>query len=190
MNLRKLTSILLFFNGLILIFSGFILFIMPHGRVAYWTDWRFLNLNKDQWSELHIIWGIIFIIFFILHIIFNQKPLLNYFKKAKKEFAISIFLILLISLATIINFYPFKSIITLQENIKNSWIDNKIAPKIPHGELLSLKKIMKKLKIDSKNGLEKLKKAGIKIDSLNDTIKDIAKKNNKKPVEIYNILKN
>ncbi len=189
MNLRKITSILLLFTGLILIFSGFVLYIMPHGRVAYWTDWRFLNLNKDQWSEIHIIWSITFIIFFIFHSIFNLKPLSNYFKKAKREVLISFLMTIFLISGAIINFYPFKTVMSFQEKVKNSWTDNKIAPKIPHGELLSLKKLMKKINIEKKEGIKRLKRAGIKFKSLNETVKEVAEKNNKKPVEIFKILK-
>ena len=189
MSLRKITSILLLLGGFVLIFSGFILYMMPHGRVAYWTDWKFLNLNKDQWSEIHIIWSIIFIVLFVFHSIFNLKPLSYYFKKAKYEVLISFFITFVLISGAIINFYPFKSVMTFQEKVKNSWTDNKIAPKIPHGELLSLKKLMKRINVEKKEGIERLKRGGIVFNTLKETVKEVAEKNNKKPVEIFKILK-
>ncbi len=186
---RKMVSLLIFFITVFLIFSGFVLFIMPHGRVAYWTDWRFLKLNKDQWSEIHVIFSIGFIILFVIHTFFNIKSFINYLLKAKKELVVSLVITIFIVIGGIINFFPFNSVVNFENKIKASWIDNKIAPKIPHGELLSLGKLIKKIKVSKNLAILRLERNGIKFESLNETIKEIAKKNKKKPVEIFQILK-
>ncbi len=190
MSFRKLTSIFLGICFFILIFSGVILFIMPYGRVAYWTDWRFLGLNKDQWSEIHIVFSIGFFTTGFTHIFFNIKPLLFYLKKAKIEVFYTFLFTIFLLIGSIWNFKPFSILINFEENVKNSWIDNKIAPKIPHGELWSLKKLIKRMNINEEKALEALKDKGIKILSIKEKIKDIGKRNGVKPVVIYQILNN
>ncbi len=189
MSLRRLTSLMILFIGVILVISGVILFIMPHGRVAYWTDWRFLGLNKDQWSLLHVIFSIIFILLFALHTFFNIKPLIHYFNKSKKELLLSFLIITFLTVGSIFTFFPFNAVKNFEEKVKNSWIDNKIAPKIPHGELMTLKKLSKRIGIKPNIALKRLNENGIKYNSLNDTIQHIAKINGKKPIEIYKIIK-
>jgi hypothetical protein len=34
--------------------TSIILYIVPHGRVAYWADWHLLGLTKTEWGNLHI----------------------------------------------------------------------------------------------------------------------------------------
>jgi hypothetical protein len=43
---RGFFSLLSFGGFIVLALTGIVLFIMPHGRVAYWTDWRFLGLTE------------------------------------------------------------------------------------------------------------------------------------------------
>ena len=190
MNYRKTVSIFLFLSFLILIISGIVLYIMPHGRVAYWTNWRFLTLNKDEWSAIHTIYSIIFILLSVCHLFYNFNPLKNYFKTNRKELFASIMLTIMLFTGTLLSTPPFKNIMELGEQIKESWSDNFIAPKIPHGELLPLKKLCKKINIHPNVALKRLKEKNIKMENLNQKIKDIAKNNNIRPVEIYFIITN
>jgi len=55
--MRKWIDLFLFYSTLIIIISGIVLYIMPHGRVAYFTGWKFLGIDKDGWDNLHVIFG-------------------------------------------------------------------------------------------------------------------------------------
>jgi hypothetical protein len=35
---------------LIMTYTGIMLFLCPHGRVAYWSDWHFFGLSKNQYG--------------------------------------------------------------------------------------------------------------------------------------------
>jgi len=44
---RGLVSLVMFSSGFISAFTGIILYIVPHGRVAYWTFWDLLGISND-----------------------------------------------------------------------------------------------------------------------------------------------
>ncbi len=123
MGLRKYISLFLFYTLIAIIISGIVLYIMPHGRIAYWTDWRFLGLDKDQWDALHTIFGFLMIFFGIWHVILNWKSIVRYLKgKAgiltSKEFLITTFIVLIAGVGTLTNLPPFKTVIDIGEKIK------------------------------------------------------------------------
>ncbi|MCD6433505.1 MAG: DUF4405 domain-containing protein, partial [Sulfurimonas sp.] len=61
-------------------YTGIMLFIVPHGRVAYWADWHLFGLSKGQYGELHTTSMVVFLLFASLHIYYNWKPIVSYMK--------------------------------------------------------------------------------------------------------------
>lgn len=45
---RQLTSFIITFAFVVIAISGVILYIVPPGRVANWTNWQLLGLGKEQ----------------------------------------------------------------------------------------------------------------------------------------------
>ncbi|WP_024790343.1 DUF4405 domain-containing protein [Lebetimonas sp. JH292] len=177
--MRKWIDLFLF-STIIIIFSGIVLYIMPHGRVAYFTGWKFLGIDKDGWDNLHVIFG-----FFMGHIVVNWRALKKYLFL---ESVFALLIIALVSIGTIKNIQPFKSVSDLEEYIKNSWEVSKSEIPIAHGELLSLKDVFDKLNIPLNQATDKLKERGIQF-NVNETLKEIANKNNLTPVKIYEKMK-
>jgi len=184
--MRKWIDLFLFYSTIIIIISGIVLYIMPHGRVAYFTGWSFLGLNKDEWDNLHIIFGIVMVIFSIWHIVLNWKPLKKFL--FKKEAVFAFIVVLIISIGSIKQIIPFKYVSDFQEYVKSLWPENKFDVPIPHGELLRLDEFCKKLGIDVNIALNKLKKEGIQA-TKSQTLKEIAINNNTTPAHIYEIIK-
>ncbi len=185
-KVRKWIDLLLFYATIIITISGVVLYIMPHGRVAYFTGWKFLSIDKDGWGNLHTIFGFFMVIVTIWHIVINWKPLKKYLFQKESIFAILITLI--ISIGTILGVEPFKSVSDLEEYIKNSWEVSKNEIPIAHGELLSLKEFCLKLNIPLSEAIKKLKERGIKFNE-NQTLKEIGNRNNLTPDKIYEIIK-
>jgi hypothetical protein len=77
---RALTSVLLMFTLIALVFSGVVLFAAPSGRVAHDTGWLLLGMTKPAWIGMHIWFGLIFSAATLMHIVFNIRALVNYFK--------------------------------------------------------------------------------------------------------------
>jgi hypothetical protein len=191
--MRRFVSLFLFFTLIAMIVSGVVLYIMPHGRVAYWTGWRFLGLDKDQWDNLHTVFGFLMVFFGIWHVVLNWSSIVSYIKgKAgallSKEFLLSSVVALGVAVGTILNLPPFSFVPEIGEQIKNMWEKPKVMPPAPHAELFPLKKVAGLVGISPEEALKILKDRGIKVSSLDERLKDIALKNNTTPAHIYEIL--
>lgn len=184
---RKWIDLLLFYATVMIIVSGIVLYIMPHGRVAYFTGWKFLGVNKDGWDNIHVIFGFLMVVVAVWHIIVNWKVMKKYLLQKESVFALLITAV--ITIGTVANIQPFKSVSDLEEMIKNSWDVNKKAIPISHGELLSLKDFCERLNINLNKAVQKLKSKGYSF-NINDTLKTIAKNNNTTPADIYEAIKN
>ena len=184
---RKWIDLLLFYATVMIIISGIVLYIMPHGRVAYFTGWKFLGVDKDGWDNIHVIFGFLMVIVAVWHIVINWKVMKKYLLQKESVFALLITAV--VTVGTVANIQPFKSVSDLQEMIKDSWdVNNKAIP-ISHGELMSLKEFCERLNINLDVAVKKLKSKNFTF-SVNDTLKTIAKNNNTTPADIYEIIKN
>lgn len=184
---RKWIDLFLFYSTVMIIVSGIVLYIMPHGRVAYFTGWTFLGLGKDAWDNLHVVFGILMVIVAVWHIVVNWKVLKKYL--IAKESLFSLLIVVFIIFGTVNNLQPFKAVSDFEEYVKSLWPQNKYQIPIAHGELLTLNDFCKKLGINETEALKTLKMNGISAE-LDETLKEIAQKNNKTPVEIYQMIKN
>jgi hypothetical protein len=69
--------------------TGIVLFIVPPGRIANWGGWHLLGLSKYQWIGLHIWYSLLFLILALIHIYYNWKCLIGYFKdKTRRHLAL------------------------------------------------------------------------------------------------------
>jgi len=186
MKNRKWIDLFLFYSTLVLILSGIVLFIMPHGRVAYFTGWNLFGIDKDGWGNMHVMFGILMSVVVIWHIVINWKPMKKYL--FQKESIYALIVTVLITVGSVANVEPFRSVFKFEESIKESWKVSKAEIPIAHGELLTLKEFCNKVGIDVNRAVLKLKTKNITF-ALSDTLKEIARKNNLTPYEIYEIIK-
>ena len=131
--MKKITSLSLGFSFLIMSYTGVILYIAPHGRIARWLDWHFLGLDKTQYQEVHTTSMIIFLVFGILHIYYNWKPVVSYLRDVnkkisftKKEFIIALLLNAVFVIGTLFSIQPIQGILDFGETVKESWGDKNI----------------------------------------------------------------
>ncbi len=194
-NFRSFTSLILVWTFIVQIISGVILYIVPPGRVANWTGWKLFGIDKGGWEAVHTIFGYLFLIFGVFHIIYNWRPISNYIKgkiekglKLKKEMLLSSLIILLIFAGTLFNIPPFKTVMDFGEKLKNSWSVSENSPDIPHLELKSLKEITETINMDAEKAIDILKEKGINIKNINEKLIDIAEENKTTPQKIYEYL--
>ncbi|MBU0551288.1 DUF4405 domain-containing protein [Myxococcota bacterium] len=133
---------------MLLSITGIVLYIEPQGRIAYWTDWRLFGLSKEQWGDIHILGGLMFLIAGIFHVYFNWKPLKSYLVRKRQEatywppILISALGTLILVVGTALEVQPFKSVLTLGEAAKDSWIsDAKHEPPFGHAEEVALETV-------------------------------------------------
>ncbi len=87
MKYQRFVSLTALLSFIIIFVSSGVLYFIPDRSVTSWSGWNFLGLDKQQWDNLHINLGILFLIMLVWHIYFNWKPIKNYLK-VKKELKI------------------------------------------------------------------------------------------------------
>jgi hypothetical protein len=196
MKIRKITSLTMLISFVLLIVTSIILYIVPQGRVAYWSDWHMWGLSKSQWGDLHINLGFLFLLAGLLHIYYNWTPIAAYMKNRAKElkiftpsFVISLVLTLVVAVGTLFNIPPMSTILNFGESIKDAAAEKYGEPPYGHAELSSLKLFARQTGLDLAMAVELLKKAGIKMDDEKQTILAISKANNMAPKALANIMK-
>ena len=194
---RGLTSFFTLFGFLIMSITGLVLYVVPAGRVAYWTNWEFINLTKTQWGNIHILSSILFIVAGAFHIYFNWKPLMNYFKrriqtgiKFRREMVIASVLSVWIVVSAIVPIAPLSYLLDFNEWLKETWIvQDDYEPPFGHAELLSLKTFTKKMDIDLAKASTELKANGIVFENPDQTLEEIGNNNNISPMNLYLLIK-
>ncbi len=176
--------------------TGLMLYIVPKGRVAYWADWELLGLTKTQYANIHITSMVLFLVVAVWHIYYNWKPLMSYIKNSakkitllKKELLIALVLNILFVGGTLMEIQPFKSVLDINEGIKDYWEKEYGSPPYGHAEESSLKSFSKRIGIDIEKAISLLNEKGYEVESSKQTLKEIAKKNNISPKVIYDTIK-
>lgn len=196
MNIRKITSLTMLISFVLCLLTSIILYITPHGRVAYWSEWRLWGLSKTQWSELHLNLGILLLLAGLLHIYYNWQPITAYLKNKAKElkvltinFNIALLLSLMVGVGTYLHIPPLSTIIDFSSAIKDAAAVKYGEPPYGHAELSSLKMFARKVGLDLDRSTELLRQANITFANDKETIVAIANKNHLTPKELYEIIK-
>lgn len=194
---RAMTSVLIALSFLILLVTGIILFVSPPGRVANWTNWNILGLRKQEWIGLHIWFSTVFLVVTIVHLAFNWRPLIAYFKDRisrrlgfRREWVMACVICAGVYAGIRAQVPPFTTLLAYNEKVKESWEKPMEKAPIPHAELLSLAELSQKAGLDLTNALNRLQNAGIQGMTSEILVKDLAETNKRSSQEIYQLLLN
>jgi len=175
--------------------SGIVLYIVPPGRIANWTNWKLWGFTKQEWGAIHTIFGYVFLIFAVIHLVYNWKVILFYIKKKVKtglkmrlELTVSVVVALLILVATYTAIPPFGTIMDIGEDLKNSWDESRAEPFQPHAEDLTFRDFTERINMPLAEARRILEKTGIKIEDDAAVMKDIAAEHHVAPSHIYDLL--
>lgn len=195
---RAFISFGLTYMMLILLISGFILYVSPPGRYAHWVNWKLWGMTKEEWQAIHTVFSLGFIMLSIFHLFSaNWKAFIYYFKSKassgfnkKFEFLFATLLIGGVFMGTFFSVPPFENVMTLGENLTNSWEQTEERAPVPHAELLTLTELSFQLKLDSVQQITaKLDNHQIKYENTStETLQEIAVANQMTPAEVYQIL--
>lgn len=195
-NGRSLASLMTAAGFLIMTVSGLVAFVVPHGRIAYWTEWRFLGLTKNNWGDIHVIGCVLFLVAGGFHIYFNWRPLTGYFLdkvqgglKLTKELAITLVVMLCFVVGAIYRVPPLSYVSDLGDRAKESWVSREYEPPFGRAELLDLRSFCKKQEIPLDKALAEFQARGIAVGDPKDSLAQIAKRNVKSPVDLYMVVK-
>lgn len=194
---RILVSLITAFSFIAMSLSGIAAFIVPQGRVAFWTNWSFLGLSKSDWGNIHITTSVLFLIAGIWHTWYNWNSLLQYFRQipgrvsaSGRDIAIALFITVFFTVGAVSKTFPLNYILTFNSWIKDSWVKTAAdEPPFGHAELLSLKGFCKKMSIQVEEALKTLRDQGISVMDANSTVEQIARANKLTPAQIYEKIK-
>ena len=191
-SFRKIVSLTSLISFCFLALTGVILYTVPHGRVAYWADWRLWNLAKEEWESIHINLALLFLIASGFHIYYNWKPILAYLRnRAKKlvifsrEFTVALGVAALFVLSTYFAIPPFSNVIGVNEKIKDRHEGVYGSPPYGHAELSSLETFCKKMHLELDKSMEILAQNNINVTTKKQPLKEIAKVNGISPQQVY-----
>lgn len=193
---RSLTAFIVTWSFLILTITGLVLYIVPQGRIAYWVHWSLAGMEKEQWGWVHMMFGGVFIVSGILHLYYNWKPFKKYFAERakghfqiKQEIVIATVFTIAVFVLSVFNLPPASWIIDLNEEIKAAWVTSpEFEPPFGHAEEFSLTNIAKRMQIDLNKAIAELKKNNIEFESPKESLEKIARKNQKTPMQIYELI--
>jgi len=175
--------------------TSVILYIAPHGRVSYWSDWHLWGFSRTEWTNQHLNLGVLFLIAFAIHFFYNMKVITTYLKnKAKKirvfngSFNFAFALTLVVCVGTYFMLPPMNLVIKLGEVITERADIKYGEPPYGHAELSSLKIFAKRVNLDLRKAKELLYMQGIKIEDDNQSVGDVAKSNNINPKKLFEIM--
>ena len=196
MNMRKITSLTALTSFVLLMLTSIILYIVPAGRVAYWSDYKLWSLSKDDWGNVHINLGFLLLISILLHVYYNWSPMVSYMKNKSKQlriftldFNVSLIVTLVVFFGTLAGIPPMSSIINLGAAISDKANLYYGEPPYGHAELSPLADFADKVKVDLAESVALLESAGIKVDSESQTMKEIADANGVSPQHIYEVMR-
>jgi len=195
MNIRKATSLTAALSFILMVLTSIVLYIVPHGRVAYWANWELWGLTKTDWGDIHINLGFLFLIALLLHIYYNWKPLIAYLKNRARqltvftpEFNAAVLITFACVLGTYFSVPPFSWVITLNGQIKDNGTAKYGEPPYGHAELSSLQIFARKMNLDLEKSMQFLETAGFPADSPDMTLQAIADRYHRSPQQIYEII--
>lgn len=193
-SIKKLTSLSLGFSFLIMSYTGIMLYFVPKGKVAYWSDWHLFGLSKTQYGDIHTTSMLTFLFFGVLHIYYNWKPIVSYIKDknkkisfSKAEFLFAFGLNIFFVVGTLYTIEPFKAYLDLEDNIKSYWAQEYGEPPYGHAEETKLKTFCKKMGIDYTKASKLLDENSITYKP-NESLLDIAKENHTSPKALFEII--
>ena len=196
MNMRKITSLTALISFVLLMVTSIILYIVPAGRVAYWSDYRLWSLSKEDWGAVHINLGVLLLISILLHVYYNWTPMISYMKNKSKQlriftpdFNVSLIVTLVVFFGTLAGIPPMSSVINFGAAISEKANLYYGEPPYGHAELSPLADFADKVKVDLAESMALLEAAGIKVDSASQTMQEIAEANGVSPQHIYTVMK-
>lgn len=197
MKLRVVASLTAFLSFATLATTGLVLFVVPQGRVAYWSGWALLGLSKEQWAGVHTLLGLLFVVAGIVHVVLNWKPLVSYLKDRVRarvrlltpESALALVLTVAFAAGAVLRVPPLSWVLDLGEAAKERAARTYGEPPYGHAEQSSLATFASRADLDLAKARQLLEKAGMKVEGNDQRLQDVARANGVTPQQLYAAMK-
>ncbi len=192
---RAFVTLYVTLSFLLLAVSGIVLYLAPHGRVAYWTHWTLGGLGRESWQALHTVLALLFVLAGAVHLYFNWRVLWSYLRSRlatgvhlKREVTLALAATVAVAALTLSDLPPFSSLMELGERAKGSWSISGGEPPVPHAELLPLERLAATTQVPLDRLLADLEAAGFEGVSPRTTLAALAEASGRTPDEIWSRL--
>ncbi|NLX98755.1 MAG: DUF4405 domain-containing protein [Rhodopirellula sp.] len=188
---KGFTSLLLACTFLVVAVSGVILFMTPRGRVANWTGWTLLGLDKHEWAALHINTCLVFLAVALGHLLLNWRLFWSYIRggtsrvNLKAEMVVAVLATAAVVAGTLYDLPPFSSVVALNGNIKDYWDRMTTAAPAPHADEFTLERLSETVGLSADDLISALHKEGIAAANPQVTLASLSPSNGIVPRDIY-----
>ncbi|WP_321533013.1 DUF4405 domain-containing protein [uncultured Desulfuromonas sp.] len=188
--MRKTISLIALFCFILLLVTSVVLYIMPHGRVAYWANWHLFGLPKTTWDELHITLGALFVVVGVWHTVLNWSAIVSYLKRSRegirsKAGVMAVLITLVVVVGTFLHLPPMSWLLDLNTFVKNQASATYGEPPYGHAELSSLAMLIRNTGLDVRAVEKQLAQKNIVIQSLEQPVLQIAENNGLTPQQLF-----
>lgn len=195
MSFRRVVSLTLLLAVAMMLTTSIVLYIVPQGRVAYWSNWQLWGLSKTQWGNLHTNAGLLMLIAAFLHIYFNWRPITSYMKNKAREFKLftpnfngALGVTALVAALTLWEVPPMAWIQSGGESIKDAAALKLGEPPYGHAEESGFRVFVRNTGLDKDDALANLAAIGVTVDDPNVLIADLAREAGLSPHELFEIM--
>jgi uncharacterized membrane protein len=195
---RAFVSFFLLLTFLLSALSGVVLFLRPEGSLASWTGWAALGLDKKGWEGLHVVAIFFFLLFALIHLACNWRILLAYCRRRRdqaagsgrfRELLAALLLFSLLLAGTLGMWRPLRWIVDLRAWFKGGAAVVAAAPPAADAEKLTLAALCPLLGFRGDELLENARRKRLRVESLSQTVAEVAKLNGSTPEKVFILLK-
>jgi len=191
-KLRRIASLFLLVSTLFLLATSLVLYVVPQGRVAYWTHWRLWGFTKTDWTNLHINLGLLILVAAGLHVYYNWRAIVSYLTHRSRrsrilsgDFITALVLTAFVVVGTPLGLPPMRWVLNLNESVKDAASQRYGEPPYGHAELSTLETFARRMELDLSAVMERLSAAGFVVSSSQATLEDLAAANRVTPQALY-----
>lgn len=200
-SMRAMTAFMVTAAFLFCAVTGIVLFVVPQGRIANWVDWRLLGLLKEEWAQIHIVFGLLFLVFGVIHLVpYNWPTFKAYmaarrhgrldFRRPRRELVAGLVVTLLLAFGAIAAVPPFSHLFAFNAWVKEAWVAGpEHQPPFGHAEELSLAGFAKRTNMDLAAATAALEARGVAFAGPQDSLGAIAKANGLSAMDLYMLIK-
>lgn len=193
---RAFVAFLVTWSFVVLTVTGVVLYVVPHGRVANWTFWSLGGLSKEGWTDVHLLFGVVFIVAGAVHLYYNWKPFKGYLAERarghlalKRELATSLGATVLLIVAALLALPPVSWLFDLNDAAKSVWGSAPgQEPPYPRAEATPLPVLARRLELDLAAMRAALAEAGIPADDPAASLESLAQTAGTTPAALFAML--
>jgi len=183
-SMRSFVSLTLTLSGIAVLLTSLVLLIGPPTHVAHFSAWQFSGLSKCQWNAVHVMTGLLFLLFSLFHVFLNWRPVLAYFRfsgwshaRWATPFLLSCLLTLYVGVGALTGLPPMQQLISWLRVSKTEYVRMYGVPPYGVAENASLRSIAGYMGWNLDVCLENMKKNGVSLNSVHQSFREVAEEN-------------